>query len=184
MNSDPIFNEHPLLAACGICRIGREYGGFGDRVCHFSVGLRDGKIAWMKLSLHPFSEKWVVIVRKRPFLNAWARSGDEPQLSTGDETLWRNDYKFLRAEKGFLQGIHNPVPLALCDAHYEIEGGLPVLHTGFTDGLTRTIWLLANGAESFPVSVTSEESARLLYRGAGDRKTEPLSVALLHSLCT
>ncbi|WP_394551388.1 plasmid fertility inhibition factor family protein [Pantoea sp. SGAir0183] len=183
MSTDLIYNKHPILASCGICQIGREYGGFGDRVCTFSVGLKEGKVAWMKLSLRQYSEKWVVIVRKRPFLNAWARSGDEPQLAAGDEKVWRKDYKFFRAEKGFSQGYHNPVPLALCDAHYEIEKGLPVLHAGFTNGVTRTIWLMANGAEIFPVSVPSERDARLLFRGVGDRTTEPLSVSFLYSLC-
>jgi len=183
MSTNLIFNQHPALASCGICQIGREYGGFGDKVCYFSVGLKDGNFAWMKLSLWQYSDKWVVIVRKRPFLNAWARSGDEPQLAAGDEKVWRNDYKFFRAEKGFSHGYQNPVPLALCDAHYVIEKGLPVLRTGFTDGVTRTIWLMANGAESFPVSVSSESDARVLFRGAGDRTTEPLSVSFLSSLC-
>ncbi len=138
----------------------------------------------MKLSLGHDSDKWVVIVRKRPFLEAWAQNGREPRLANGDETLWRKDFKFLLAEEGFSHGYYNPVPLALCDARYELDKGLPVLNTSFTDGITRTIWLMANGAESLPVSLTSEKSARLLFRGAGDRKTEPLSVAFLHSLCT
>ncbi|WP_246871139.1 plasmid fertility inhibition factor family protein [Pantoea ananatis] len=184
MNADPIFNEHPLLAACGICRIGHEHGEYGAKICTFSVGLRNGQKAWMKLSLGHDSDKWVVIVRKRPFLEAWAQNGREPQLANGDETVWRKDFKFHRSEKCFSLGYADPVPLALCDARYELDKGLPVLNTSFADGITRTIWLLANGAESLPVSVTSEKSARLLFRGAGDRKTEPLSVAFLHSLCT
>ena len=179
MCSDVIFKENPVLASYGICELGREFGGFGDLICTFSVGLRDGRNAWMKMSLRHNSYKWIVIVRKRPFLEAWARSGQEQQLAKGDEAAWRADYKFLHAEKGFANGRDNPVPLAWCDAHYRMDKGLPVLYTGFTDGITRTIWLLANGAEKFPVSVSNERSALLLYRGAGDRKTEPLSVESL-----
>jgi hypothetical protein len=63
-----------------------------------------------------------------------------------------------------------------------MDRGLPVLHTGFIDGITRTIWLLANGAEIFPVSVSSEKGARLLFRGAGYRKKQPVSVTYLQSL--
>ncbi|MGA4367895.1 plasmid fertility inhibition factor family protein [Pantoea ananatis] len=182
MNSDPIFNEHPVLATCGVFQIESEHGGFGDRICTFSVGLRYGLNAWMKILLRQHSDKWVVIVRKRPFLDAWMHTGQEPQLAVGDETVWRNDKKFLNAEKAFSLGRQNPVPLALCDADYRIYRGPPELHTGISDGITRTIWLLANGADRFPVSITSERSARLLYRGAGDKTTEPLSVAFLHSL--
>ena len=182
MSADLIISEHPVLATCGIFSIERDYGGFGDRICTFSVALRDGKNAWMKMSLRHDSDKWIVIVRKRPFLDGWARSRQERQLSTGDESAWRDDYKFHHAEKGFSHGRDNPVQLAWCDAHYEIDRGLPVLHTGFTDGITRTIWLLANGAEIFPVSVSSEKCARLLFRGAGDRKTQPVSVAYLKSM--
>jgi len=184
MSADLITSEHPVFATCGIFSIERDYGGFGDRICTFSVALRDGKNAWMKISLRYDSDKWVVVVRRRPFLDAWARSRQERQLSTGDEAAWRDDYKFHCAEKGFSHGRDNPVQLAWCGAHYELDRGLPVLHTCFTDGITRTIWLLANGAESFPVSVSSEESARLLFRGAGDRKTRPFSVEYLQSLIT
>lgn len=138
----------------------------------------------MKVSLRFDTNKWVVIVRKQPFLDAWARSTQERQLSTGNEAVWRDVYKFHYAENGFLHGRDNPVPLAWCGAHYVLERGLPVLRTSFTDGITRTIWLLANGAESFPVSVASEKSARLLHRGAGDRELQPVSVAYLQSLIT
>ncbi|WP_228744749.1 MULTISPECIES: plasmid fertility inhibition factor family protein [Enterobacterales] len=165
-----------LFDSCGIHHMGRE---FGTRICTFAVSIRDGEKAWMKMHLHPESDKWVVIVRKRQFLDAWARSGQEHHLATGDESVWRQDYKFLHAEKGFSDGISNPVSLAWCGANYITEKGLPALSVGFTDGITRTIWLLANGAEHFPVSVFSETCARLLYRGAGARNTEPLSVSYL-----
>lgn len=184
MSAALIISEHPVFSDCGIFSIERDYGGFGDKICTFLVALREGNKAWMKMSLRHDSDKWIVIVRKRPFLDAWARSKQELQLSTGDEAVWRGDYKFHHAEMGFAHGRDNPVQLAWCDAHYELDRGLPVLHAGFTDGITRTIWLLANGAESFPVSVSSEKSARLLFRGAGDRKTQPVSVASLQSLIT
>ncbi|WP_255478980.1 hypothetical protein [Pantoea sp. ME81] len=43
-------------------------------------------------------------MRKRPFMDVWARSKQERQLSTGNEAVWRGDYKFHHAEKGLRTG--------------------------------------------------------------------------------
>lgn len=74
-----------------------------------------------------------------------------------------NDYKFKDAADGFSRGLKNPVPLAFLSARY--ENGNPYI--GFTNGVTRTMWLLANGAKSFPIEVHYEESAKHLHEFAG-----------------
>ncbi|WP_336928149.1 plasmid fertility inhibition factor family protein [Acinetobacter oleivorans] len=74
-----------------------------------------------------------------------------------------NDYKFKHAIDGFSISEHNPVPLAFVSARF--EHGNPYI--GFTNGVTRTMWLLANGARSFPIEVRDKESAKHLYEFAG-----------------
>lgn len=165
MSADLITSEHPVFATCGIFSIERDYGGFGDRICTFSVALRDGKKAWMKISLRYDSDKWVVVVRRRPFLDAWARSRQERQLSTGDEAAWRDDYKFHYAEKGFWHGRDNPVQLAWCGAHYELDRGLPVLHTCFTDGITRISGCWPMAPKAF-LSALAQKKAPVFFSGA------------------
>lgn len=83
--------------------------------------------------------------------------------STRECKTWRKDYKFQYAEEGFSHGITNPVPLA--QVNYESTGGVQNYwskltkktqqgHLSFTNGITRTIWLLAHGAKYFPVEVS------------------------------
>ena len=47
---------------------------------------------------------------------------------------------------GFAHGAENPVPLAKIGLSWGPPGAVV-----FIDGITRTLWLLANGASAFPV---------------------------------
>lgn len=73
------------------------------------------------------------------------------------------DYKFNDAVKGFADCVDNPVPLALAFADHAF--GNPYI--GFTNGVTRTMWLLVQGVKSFPIEVHGEDSANQLYELAG-----------------
>lgn len=72
------------------------------------------------------------------------------------------DYKFKHAVQGFAN-TNSPVPLANLSARYVDDRP----YIGFTNGVTRTFWLLSNGAKSFPVEVYGEKSANYLYEFAG-----------------
>lgn len=74
------------------------------------------------------------------------------------------DYKFGDAERGFNYGIANPVPLADVSAR-EVHRQTVIY---FTNGVTRTLWLLASGAEVFPVMV-DQASRDTLSRAVGHR---------------
>jgi len=55
------------------------------------------------------------------------------------------------------------VPLALTGAfRFEDER----VQVAFTNGITRTLWLLANQAQAFPMKVYGRESAELLNQNA------------------
>lgn len=82
-----------------------------------------------------------------------------------------DDYKYMYAVEGFSHGIKNPVPLATINMG--IIDNKPFI--SFTDGITRTIWLIANHALAFPIYTRSLESANHLNNLAG-LTDEPLSV--------
>jgi len=82
------------------------------------------------------------------------------------------DYKFKDAIRGFERGKENPVPLADVNVNFETiedENGnyeYPVI--SFTNGVTRSFWLISNDAKSFPVSVYGQETAETLQKIAGN----------------
>ena len=110
----------------------------------------------------------------RAWLNRPAQSADRGR---SDHCLLRNamasDYKFEGAANGFKPGRENPVPLAECYCETGKDGSP---YVRFNNGVTRTFWLLANRAESFPVEARGSASARELHRAAGIRPG-PLAVA-------
>lgn len=81
------------------------------------------------------------------------------------------DSKYKYAEDCFLKSINSPIPLA--DIYMEIVENKPFV--SFSDGITRTIWLIANYALSLPVYTSSIDSANHLNNLVG-LTDEPISV--------
>lgn len=112
-------------------------------------------------------EMFVVRVDTEAFYRAWLRSSSTGRETRSDNCLLRSempqDYKFKHAVQGFSHGKENPVPLAFAGAHQERDR----VDIGFSNGVTRTFWLIANKAPSFPVQVHGRESAELLNKVAG-----------------
>ncbi|WP_447876419.1 plasmid fertility inhibition factor family protein [Serratia fonticola] len=173
--------DKEVLTPYGMVKCGPEFGTHGERSCLFEITLATGRTVWMSQTLSERSDYWLVLVEKRPFLQAWARAHQKRYLAVGDETIWRQDSKFSSAEDGFSDGRENPVPLAECGGDYLVEGGLPALWLRIENGMTRTIWLLANGVERFPIKVSTAKTAQLIHRGAGDKSTRPLSIVALYN---
>ena len=138
----------------------------GDLIV-FYVETRDQGKVYMsaRCSENNNKNKSVVFVDSQKFLNLWENdpSKHETQLAHGDIETWKSDYKYSKAEIGFSHGISNPVPLAYPTCQICNKNGV---YVAFTNGITRTIWLLAQGSSSFPVEVDSEE-ADLLNKHAG-----------------
>jgi hypothetical protein len=123
----------------------------------------------------------VVIVDSSKLIDLWrcVQSNDEALLANGNEAVWRRDKKFGNAEKVFSHGIKSPVWLAnvVCKTEtrrypvYEKKyfflekyvgfSERDVTYISFNDGITRTIWLLANGARAFPIEVCIEDAELL-----------------------
>lgn len=96
------------------------------------------------------------------------------ELAFGTPQSWQEDRKFGDAQGGFEKGEADPVPLAsvTCvrrsrpDEQSGVAESARQASLDFDNGVTRTIWLLANGAQVFPVSCKVEH-ASLLYELAG-----------------
>ncbi|ELM8940453.1 hypothetical protein Q2R95_004367 [Escherichia coli] len=123
-------------------------------------------------------EMFVVRVDTEAFYRAWLRSSSTGRETRSDNCLLRSempqDYKFKHAVQGFAHGRENPVPLAFAGAHQERDR----VDIGFSNGVTRSFWLIANKAPSFPIQVHGRESAELLNKVCGLDPT-PLSFSEL-----
>lgn len=154
----------------------------------YQVRLADGRNVHMRVDRkgHRSDQRAVVIVDGEKFLALWRSEpgGIHADVSGQDPTTWPNDYKYHHAARGFSYGIDNPVPLAdvscalgerkelvfepwlhFLQRHVETKIHA-VPYVAFTNGITRTIWLLSNGAKAFPVETSSKE-ASLLEKHAG-----------------
>jgi hypothetical protein len=149
-----------------------------DSVCAiYAVPTSKAGTVFMRVTASNYrnNQRAVVVVDAQKFLAAWQRNPRyrEP-LAFADEQGWRDDYKFEHAEKGFSHGIENPVPLALIGVDNDKAG----TSVGFTNGITRTIWLLANGVTGFPIECSIKE-AHVLHAAAG---LTGFSVSTVHEI--
>lgn len=150
----------------------------------FKITLLSGRRVYMAIHRTNYrnDERFVVLVDTARFLKLWRTSafsdnGRHLAFQTPEE--WQMDYKYPRAVSGFSSGICNPVPLAKV-ASYTLPRRRffsKLEHqVAFTDGLTRTIYLLANGATSFPVECR-RACANHLFLRAGLQEWPPRSVS-------
>lgn len=131
------------------------------------------------------AERAVVEVDAEKFLRLWREPfSSHPEVACGNPETWPLDSKFHWPNDHFAEGIKNPVPLAQVSVRIVSEQtplgrrkpfflrSLASAETtespslNFTDGITRTIWLLTFGAKSFPVECSTAE-APLLQKLAG-----------------
>ncbi len=109
----------------------------------------------------------VAVVNASRFYYYWLRqSVRQDRGSPGacvTKAKMKCDYKYHYAEEGFSHGLANPVPVANIGCF--LSNGEPYI--GFTDGITRTFWLISNGCKAFPIDAGDVESAQLLNEFCG-----------------
>lgn len=144
----------------------------------FTVPLPNMDPAYMSMTITEYGmeNSAVVIVDAQKFLHLWRSDpyGTHAELANGTPLTWPNDYKYDRAVAGFSHGRANPVPLPdisfgtaprPTDASYQksrTNGSEQVEYIAFTNGITRTIWLLAQGCKAFPVKCDIECASGLV----------------------
>jgi len=143
----------------------------------------------------------VVEVNAGHFLELWRNDAYEPHraVAQGNPETWIRDDKFHDAEAGFAHGEVSPVPLALVNCAIRNEAknvwkrryvffreyaGQQVVkrvpYITFTNGVTRTIWLLTYGAKCFPVMCKTENADLLqLMAGLPDGKSQTVKELLV-----
>ncbi|RBP59307.1 hypothetical protein DES36_11932 [Alkalibaculum bacchi] len=123
----------------------------------------DNKVVFMR---YPYSYKencQLAFVKVDTLKKYWIRNNydEHSKYANASEYELRQDYKFKYAEEGFSRGDKDPVPVA------EIAllscATLPCI--GFQNGITRTIWLIANGYKVIPFEVANVTSEFLLDEG-------------------
>jgi len=123
---------------------------------------------------HPVGQSdFVVYVRGLAFYRAWLTLDVNHYQPCPLQQDMHSDYKFHNAAKGFSTGIENPVPITNMGMLAR-DGELLI---NFLDGITRTLWLLANNVEVFPVHCQDLASASLLANQAG--VTDPIPIPIL-----
>jgi hypothetical protein len=162
---------------------------WGTSAAVFQVPTTERGDVFMRISRTNYgnNERAVVEVDGDKFLSLWR---SEPysihaDIAHGTPLTWEKDYKFHHAEDGFSRGPENPVPLATvtCEVHkeklpiwekhfffFKKKVGYRELETpyvAFSNGITRTIWLMTFGAKIFPVECSSIREAELLQTYAG-----------------
>lgn len=130
----------------------------------------------------------VVIVDAFRFVQLWRNEPNSihAEFSHGSPASWRSSRKFRLADDGFALGQNNPVPLAQVifdamnlqpsgpDIHSASSHSVP--HLMFSNGITRTIWLLSHGCSAFPVECDLPGAVRL-HELSGVPGTELLTVS-------
>ena len=151
----------------------------------YQINLANDSRVYMRLLDTNYSreDQFVVIVESNRFLQLWRNSdyGAHKDVAHGNPESWQRDYKFKDAEEGFSKGIVNPVPLADVSCYLDtrqtfFRGVQKKWCVGFTNGITRTIYLLTHGAKSFPVLCRGEEEAHNLHSHAGAKDCSPKSL--------
>lgn len=147
----------------------------------YEIALRSGESVFMRIDGTNYrnTERMVVLVDAQRFLLHWRadRDGLHVNEANGNPGTWVCDYKFDLAATGFAHGADNPVPLAEIGCWLKPDVHLPVARflarrarlpstspvVTFTNGVTRTLWLLTHGAASFPVECSRNESELLSH---------------------
>jgi hypothetical protein len=155
----------------------------------FEIKLDNDKAAYMSVEKTNYNndDRCIVVVDAAKFLDLWRAEpySIHADISMGNPESWKNDRKFHYAEEGFSPGITNPVPLAnvVCREHCD---AMPIYEkkyllfkkllyieevvinsVSFINGITRTIWLLCNGAKNFPIECNLSDGAQTLAKHAG-----------------
>lgn len=142
----------------------------------FAVPLPTDKVVYMSIDQAALAgnDHQVVIVEAEKFLNLWRAepTGFHATLANGNPDVWPHSQKFHLADAGFSKGLANPVPLAdvSCDISESGSG-----YVFFSNGITRTTWLLAHGCQEFPI-LSPMPGATILQRFAAAAGYKMLSV--------
>lgn len=107
---------------------------------------------------------YVVYARAEAFYRAWLRLGPWNYQACPFLERMRQDHKYYHAASCFKNNYESPVPLAMVNLHGQSSDGIAI---NFSDGITRSLWLLSNYVDVFPIACESAEIGRVLEKELG-----------------
>ena len=151
------------------------YNHYITSAIRFAIPLADGRVVYMceHLSLGSAEiDAHIVLLDTQKFIKIWRYMPDTYQyqgIQKGDKSVWlspKTNRYIGMTNKHFADGKENPVPLAWF--------GCDNLKDGFywTDGMTRTMWLLSHNAKFIPVLTRGKQSTRTLSAFVGVKYTQ------------
>lgn len=170
----------------------------GSRFLIFSVPLPNRPPVFMcrKVPKYGTDKSGVVVVDSKKFLQLWRndRHGIHVEQANGCPEIWQKERKYPAATNRFSHGYDNPVPLAYVSfgkgdrsiISYKFlwfgrgERQEQFHYVKFTNGVTRTIWLLSHGCAAFPVECEMP-GAQELHRMAAAPETPFYTIGELAS---
>ncbi len=137
----------------------------------WEIELAEDKTAYMQFEEGVSSCQHIVYIDTEKFYYHWLQSTDGFHKCPV-RTKMPLDRKYAGAETVFSHGRENPVLLA--DPVINFTGN--EFSISFSNGITRTMWLIANGAKSFPIQVSEFTQAELFHglMGVGHAPVFPL----------
>lgn len=177
---------------CALCQMTTSFIGLSKSSEYlsaiYSVDIASGQVYMrVALSVGDMDSSSVVIADADRFSAAWA-----DKEAKGGPASWVRDYKLPNAARGFSLGQSNPVPLAQIGSCGEVIDGrrphwrglfkrpqvIPLYELTMVNGITRTMWLLVNGARSFPIKCPNH-CVDLTHKAIGTRGTSPIPLTEL-----
>jgi hypothetical protein len=134
-------------------------------------------------------DRMVIVVDSSRFLGIWKH-----KLATSDPVNWVRVPGFADVQKRFVASKKRPVRLARAEIHrnflvalcariiaaFKLERTIHSRDLTIVEGERRTLWLLANGAATFPLECATRYAAEL-HRMIGVASIPPVSVESLTS---
>jgi hypothetical protein len=139
---------------------------YGRRSIVYKIFLKQSSV-FMRAdeTLHENDSRYIAIVDANKFYKEWTGETTESCVIGESEKK-----KYADAIDGFSRGITNPVPLAEAGYYNGIS---------FTNGITRTKWLILNGALCFPVECSERSAKRFQSISYDNIKPESVATLLL-----
>ena len=129
----------------------------------FAIPLQDGRIVYMYEDFDSTDlNGFIILLDTQLFIKVWQNLPDTFQTKDfqhSNKSEWvsiENNPNITITNRCFSHGKDNPVPLAWVSCENFSDGFY------WTNGITRTIWLLSNNAKYIPVFTRTKKTANLL----------------------
>ncbi|MBQ9620130.1 MAG: hypothetical protein IJR44_06525 [Neisseriaceae bacterium] len=150
------------------------YHNYMNSYIRFAIPLEDGRVVYMCERFERGSaeiDAHIVLLDTQKFINIWRHMPDTDQyqgIQKGNKSIWlspKTNRYIAMTNSHFADGKNNPVPLAWLNCSNLADGFY------WTNGMTRTMWLLSYNAKFIPILTIGKQSAKTLSVFVGVKYT-------------